>query len=88
MACVVDTAWIQARIDKTKLMIEAYEEAIFQLGTNNLASYSLDTGQTRMTVTKQSLGSLRLVLGQLEDRLQFLQSKLCGGAALYVRPGY
>ncbi len=87
-SCCVDVEWIQARIDATKLAIVAYEEAIFQVGTNNVANYSIDTGQTRQSVTKQNLGSIRLQLQALEDRLQYYQNKLCGGAVIQIRPGF
>jgi hypothetical protein len=86
--CCVDVEWIQARIDATKLAIVSVETAILTLSTSNMASYSLDSGQTRQTVTRNQVGSLRLLLPQLEDRLQYLQNKLCGGAALNIRPGF
>lgn len=83
----VDVVWIQERIAATKLAIIAYENAILVL-SNGVQSYSLDTGQTRQTVTKHQLGSLRLQLTDLENRLQNLQNQLAGGGALYVRPGF
>lgn len=83
----IDSAWLQERIDKTKAMIVAYEDAILALSTDNVFQYSLDTGQTRQTVTKQQLGSLRLQLDQLENRLATLQARLCGGST-YVKPGF
>lgn len=83
----VDVIWIQERIAATKLAILAYEAAILALASG-VQSYSLDTGQTRQTVTKQQLGSMRLQLIDLENRLQSLENKLAGGGALYVRPGF
>lgn len=89
MACCdnIDRDWLQARIDKTKLLIEAYEDAILALSTDGIFQYSLDTGQTRQMVTKQQLGSLRLQLESLENRLATLQARLCGGS-VYVKPGF
>ncbi len=86
--CCVDVEWVQARIDATKAAIVSVEEAILTLATTNTASYSLNSGQTQQPVTRNQIGSLRALLPQLEDRLQFYQTKLCGGAAVYVRPRY
>lgn len=83
----IDVVWIQERIAATKIAILAYEAAILAL-SNGVQSYTLDTGQTRQSVTKQQLGSLRLQLTDLENRLQMLENKLAGGSALYVRPGF
>jgi hypothetical protein len=83
----IDVTWIQARIDATRAMIIAYESAILAL-SSGMQSYSIDTGQTRQTVTKQQLGSLRIQLQDLETRLQFYENKLSGGGAVYVRPGF
>lgn len=81
-----DSTWLEARIAKTKLMIEAYEDAILALSTG-AQSYSLDTGQTRQTVTQANLGSMRSTLDALENRLTTLEARL-NGAAVIVRPGF
>lgn len=86
--CCVDREWVQSRINATKLAIESVEAAILTLATTNTASYSLNSGQTQQSVTRNQIGSLRMLLPQLEDRLQYLQNKLCGGAAVYVRSRY
>jgi hypothetical protein len=87
MACCPDVEWVQARIDATKAMIVAYEDAILAL-SSGAQSYRLSTGQTDQSVTKSDLTQMRTVLGVLEDRLQYYQNKLCGGAAVYVRPRF
>jgi len=83
----IDVAWIEERITVTKTMILAYEAAILAL-SNGVAQYSLDTGQSRQSVTKHQLGSLRLQLTDLENRLQTLQNQLAGAGTVYVRPGF
>lgn len=83
--CCPDVAWINERIAATKAAIIAYEEAILALSSGAVQSYTLDTGQTKQTVTKQQLASLKNILDSLENRLQYLQNKLCGGGGLYVR---
>jgi hypothetical protein len=86
--CCDDVLWIQERIAATKLAILAYEEAILALSTGGIYSYTLDTGQTKQTVTKQQLSSLRAMLDSLENRLQYWQHRLCGGASVYVKPAW
>ena len=80
-------AWILQRVEATRAAIVAYETAILAL-SNGAASYSLDTGQTRQSVTKQQLGSLRLQLEALENRLAYYMNKLDGGGVVIVRPGF
>lgn len=79
-----DTEWIMDRIAATKALIVKYEEAIDAVA-GGVQSYSLDTGQTRQTVTRAQLGSLQLTLGRLEARLSTYQQRL-GCARLVVRP--
>lgn len=86
--CCDDAAWILERIAATKLAIIAYEEAIFALSSGGIYSYTLDTGQTKQTVTKQQLSMLQSTLGSLENRLQYYQHRLCGGGSIYVKPAW
>jgi hypothetical protein len=87
MACEDDSDWLDARIERTKELIVKVEDAIDALTVGAVASYTLDTGQTRQTVTKQSIGTLRLQLDQLENRLSTLQARRCG-ASTRVIPGW
>lgn len=87
-SCCPDVAWIQARIDKTKALIERYEDAIDQLSTDATQTYSLDTGQTRISCTKASIGQLKDAVKTFEARLERYQNQLCGGATVVVRPGF
>jgi hypothetical protein len=85
MACCDDeTAWYQARIDATKALIIAYENALTALASG-AQSYSLDTGQTRQTVTKANVTSLKMTLGALENRYETLKARMCGGGT-HVTP--
>jgi len=57
--------WI-ARRDKFATMIEAYEDALLFFATNgNAQSYTLDTGQTRTTVQRAEVSSLKNTLQSL-----------------------
>ncbi len=80
------TEWIEARITKTKALIEAYEDAILALSTG-AQTYSLDTGQTRQSVTRAQLPSMQRTLTALENRLARLDARL-GNARYNVRPGF
>jgi hypothetical protein len=81
-----DTEWILARIEKTKCLIEQYEDALTALNSG-VMTYSLDTGQSRQTVTKQDIAALVKALGSLENRLATLQARLYGGS-VHVIPGW
>ena len=82
-----DTTWLEARLAKTKELIEAYEDAILQLSTGAVQSYSLNTGQTQQTVTKQQLSQIKNTLESLENRYATLQARL-GCARVYARPAF
>lgn len=82
-----DATWIAERIAKTEALIVAYEDAITTLGTGGVQSYTLDTGQTRQTVTRANLAELKLMLESLENRRATLKARL-EGACTRVIPGW
>ena len=86
MSGVIDKAWIEARIAATKAAIVAYEGAILAVGTTGVQSYRLDTGQTAQTVTKADIGSMRIMLANMENRLSMLELKLCPVGTYQGRP--
>lgn len=86
MGTYVTNDWLIARIEKTKTLIEAYEDAMVALSTG-AQSYSLDTGQTRQTVTKANLSEMRNAVLILENRLATLEARL-EGAGLQAVPGF
>lgn len=51
-------------------------------------SYSLDTSQTRQSVTKADLSSLRLMRDQLRSEVMALESQRDGGGTFVGRPGW
>lgn len=81
-----DEAWLDARIAKTKTLIEAYENALAALGAGGVQSYTLNTGQTQMTVTRAHVTSMTTTLADLEARLARLEADRCGGAAIHIVP--
>lgn len=84
----MDRAFLVERIAATKAEIVAYEDATLAFATNGaLQSYTLDTSQTRQTVTRADLSSLNRVLNSLYNRLATLEARLYGGTTT-VRPAF
>lgn len=81
----MDRTFIQARIDATKLQIVAYEDAALALGAG-VQSYTLDTGQTRQTVTKLDLSAIQKTIDSLYNRCATLEARLNGSGTVTVRP--
>lgn len=84
----MDRAFIKERITATKALIVAYEDAVTALGTQGgVVSYTLDTGQSRQTVTRADISSLNRMLDSLYNRLATLEARLYG-ATLTARPAW
>ena len=84
----MDRAFILDRITAVKAQIVAYEDAVTALGVNGaVQSYTLDTGQSRQTVTTADLSALQKILDSLYNRLATLEARLYG-AASQGRPGW
>ena len=84
----MDAAFLQERIDKVKAQIVAYEDAIDALVVQGMQSYTLDTGQTRQTVTRFELSSLQSQLDSLMNRLATLQARQTGCNVRTVGPAF
>ena len=84
----MDRAYLVNRIAVTKTIIEAYEDAVLALGVaGGVESYTLDTGQSRQTVTRADLSSLSRMLDSLYNRLATMEARLSGGTTI-VRPAF
>lgn len=83
----MDAAFIQARIAATKAQIIAYEAAALALGAG-VQSYTLDTGQTRQTVTKLDLIGIQTTIDSLYNRCSTLELRLNGGGSIISRPAW
>ena len=84
----MDATFLQDRIDKIKAIILLYEDAITAVITNGMESYTLDTGQSRQTVTKLDIDKLEEALDKLLNRLDVLQQQLDGNGTSIVRPAW
>jgi hypothetical protein len=84
----MDRAYLQGRITATKALIEAYETAVTELGVaGGVQSYTLDTGQSRQTVTRADIPALNRMIDSLYNRLATLQARLYGGTVT-ARPAW
>lgn len=84
----MNSTFIQARIDATKLQIVVYEDAALALGTAGIQSYTLDTGQSRQTVTKLDLDMIQKTIDSLYNRCATLEARLNGSGSLIGTPSW
>lgn len=77
MAIIDETTWLTSRIESAQLQVEAYEAAILAI-SSGAQMYQMDTGQTRMLVTKANLSSVEAALNKLLLRMEVWKSQLCG----------
>jgi len=85
----MDSAYLQSRITATKAQIAAYEDAAAAFGTDGaIQSYTVDTGQSRTTVTRADLQSINDIIDGLYNRLATLEARLNGSGTLIGRPGW
>lgn len=80
------TAELDAKITRVKATITIIEDQIDAVAAG-AQSYSLDTGQTRQSVTPQTLSQLRGMLSYYENRLSALTARRHGGSVV-VTPGF
>lgn len=84
----MNNSYLQGKIAVIQAQIDAYEDAFLQLGSTGIQSYTIDTGQTRQTVTRANLSEMRIVLDNLYNRLATLQARLTGCGVTHIRPGW
>lgn len=65
------------RINRLKTIIENYENAIDALLVGGAQSYTLDTGQSRQTVTRTDLKDLEKGLESKLNSLFMLENRYC-----------
>jgi hypothetical protein len=79
--------WLAERLAAKKLEVVALDAAISAL-QSGAQMYSLDTGQTRQSVTKANLSALIASRTALENEIVNLSNRLSGEAVLVARPGF
>lgn len=84
----ISKAFLQSRITNTEAIIIALEAALLAFATNTgLQSYTLDTGQTRQTVTRYDISSMKNTLNSQYNLLAVLCARR-NGAVTVVRPAF
>jgi len=86
---VMDREFLKARIVATKAAIVAYEDALTALGSQGgVQSYTLDTGQTRQTVTRADIPGMNRMIDSLYNRCVTLETRLTGSGVITARPAW
>lgn len=84
----MDRTFWQERIDATKAQIIMYEDAIMQLSTGVVQTYSLNTSQTTQSVTRFDLNRLQATLDSLMNRLATLEARVYGCGTINAGPAW
>jgi len=80
----MDSTFIAARISYFQTLIESFESAISSLTVGNKRSFSVNTGQTQLSVTRNDLTTLKSQLDWAYAQLEFWEMRLNGGVAVNV----
>jgi hypothetical protein len=84
----MDRSFTLDRITATKAQIVAYEGALLALAAGGgVESYTLDTGQSRQTVTRANIPAMQKMLTALYNQLATLEARVYGGTT-NVRPAW
>ena len=80
--------FLAKRIAATEAAIIAYEDALIALGgEGGVMSYTLDTSQTRQTVTRADIGRMQQTVTSLYNTLATLSARRCGATSI-ARPAW
>lgn len=83
----MDAAYWNERIEKTKAVIELWETAESQLASG-VQSYTIDTGQSRQTVTQANITEVRKYLESLYARLAAFEARVGKCGTTRMAPGW
>ena len=81
---MADTFW-KNRLAKVEEQIAIYDDAISAIVSGGSQSYTLDTGQSRQTVTKFDLKDLQSALTGLENKRSEYYIRCNGGNTIQGR---
>jgi len=84
----MDNTFLTDRINKTKEMIIALEDAFIQLSNGTIESYTLDTGQSVQKVTNQNIREISKTVDSLYNRLATLEARLTGNGVNIGMPAW
>lgn len=81
-------AFLTVQIDAVQQTILAQNAAILALSVGGVQSYSIDTGQSKQTVTRVNLTELRKSVDSLTNQLVTLVARRDGSGVLHLRPNW
>ena len=80
---------IRARIEKLITIVTNIDDTLIKLSLNPRASYTIDTGQSKETVTKANAAMLLTRAQRIQDEIDRLTEQLNGGGdPVYTRPAF
>ena len=80
--------YLTLKLTKVQTQIDAIEDAIDQLSGGSIKQYTLDTGQSRQTVTRSDIAELQKTLDSLYNRLVTLETRLTGCGVSIARGAF
>lgn len=80
--------FLTAQIEAAQDAILAYNAALVALGTTGIQSYTLDTGQSKQTVTRSNLTEINNVINSLNNRIATLTARRDGCGVFTGRPAW
>ena len=84
----MNRTFLQARLTSIYAQIEAYEAASLALATAGVESYTLDTGQSKQTVTRLDLEWMKETIDGLYNRASIIEQRLNGTSSIKVGPAW
>ena len=83
-------AFVQSRIDYYQTALTAAETALAGIIDGSTMSYTIDTGQSKTTVTSINVSTLQNHLDWLAERLEYWANQLpgAGAGATHIIPGW
>ena len=82
----MDTADTIAQLAETKLLLDAYQDAVLSIVSGKTQEYFLDTGQTIQRVKKIDIVDMTRTINSLMNLCIILELRLHGGGAPIMRP--
>jgi hypothetical protein len=79
-----DQFW-RDELSNARILLDAVDRAIYSLTTKGIASYTIDTGQTRQAVTRSDLSMLQNWRTQLIVQISTLEARFSVGGSRAVR---
>lgn len=84
----MDQSFWLGQLTKAQALADAIDTAITGLTLGTIQSYTLDTGQSRQTVTKVDLAALAAMQDQVNNRITTLEARLYGCGTVIAGPAF